>query len=108
LNGLALVVWWSHPESHKDSHKSGTIDLFFWNWNGLGENRIPIQQLHSFPGRAAQYRTLIKKSRFLRVQGKLQKVENAKERGAFVVSINATQLFPLDFPKIETRRRHAH
>jgi error-prone DNA polymerase len=55
-----------------------------------------------------QYRTLIKKSRFLCVQGKLQKVENAKERGAFVVSINAMQLFPLDFPKIETRRRHAH
>ncbi len=55
-----------------------------------------------------QYQTLIKKSRFLHVQGKLQKVENAKERGAFVVSINATQLFPLDFPKIETRRRHAH
>jgi len=55
-----------------------------------------------------EYQTLIKKSRFLRVQGKLQKVENAKERGAFVVSINATQLFALDFPKIETRRRHAH
>jgi error-prone DNA polymerase len=55
-----------------------------------------------------QHRTLIKKNRFLRVQGKLQKVENAKERGAFVVSINATQLFPLDFPRIETRRRHAH
>jgi error-prone DNA polymerase len=55
-----------------------------------------------------EYRAVIKKSRFLRVQGKLQKVENAKERGAFVVSINATQLFPLDFPRIETRRRHAH
>jgi len=55
-----------------------------------------------------QYQTLIKKSRFLRVQGKLQKVENAKERGAFVVSINASQFFPLDFPRIETRRRHAH
>ena len=55
-----------------------------------------------------QYRTLIKKSRFIHVQGKLQKVENAKERGAFVVSINATQLLPLDFPQIETRRRHAH
>jgi error-prone DNA polymerase len=55
-----------------------------------------------------EHRALIKKSRFLRVQGKVQKVENAKERGAFVVSINATQLFPLDFPKIETRRRHAH
>jgi error-prone DNA polymerase len=55
-----------------------------------------------------QHRTLIKKSRFLRVQGKLQKVENAKERGAVVVSINASQLFALDFPKIETQRRHAH
>lgn len=55
-----------------------------------------------------QHRTLIKKGRFLRVHGKLQKVENAKERGEFVVSINATQLFPLDFPRIETRRRHAY
>jgi len=55
-----------------------------------------------------EHQALIKKSKFLRVQGKLQKVENAKERGAFVVSINATQLFPLDFPRIETRRRHAH
>ncbi len=55
-----------------------------------------------------EHRALIKKSRFLRVQGRLQKVENAKERGAFVVSINATQLFPLDFPRIETRRRHEH
>jgi error-prone DNA polymerase len=55
-----------------------------------------------------QHRSLIKKSKFLRVQGKLQKVENAKERGAFVVSINAAELFPLEFPRIETRRRHAH
>lgn len=55
-----------------------------------------------------QYRALIKKSRFLRVQGKLQRVENAKERGAIVVSINAAQLLPLDFPRIETRRRHSH
>jgi hypothetical protein len=43
----------------------------------------------------------------LRVQGKSQKVEH-KERGASVVSINATQQFPLNFPKIETRRRRAH
>ena len=38
----------------------------------------------------------------------VQKVENAKQRGAYVVSINATQLFALDFPKIETRPRHFH
>jgi hypothetical protein len=44
---------------------------------------------------------------FLRCREKLQKSENAKERGAFVVSINAMRLFPLDFPKIETQRRHA-
>jgi hypothetical protein len=37
-------------------------------------------------------------------KGKFHKVENAKERGAFVVSINGMQLFGLDFPKIETRR----
>jgi DNA polymerase III alpha subunit len=55
-----------------------------------------------------EYQALIKKSSFLRVQGKLQKVENAKERGAFVVSINATQLFQLDFPRIETWRWHPH
>jgi error-prone DNA polymerase len=55
-----------------------------------------------------QYQSVIKTSKFLRVQGKLQKVQNAKERGAFVVSINATHLSALDFPKIETRRRHAH
>jgi error-prone DNA polymerase len=55
-----------------------------------------------------QYRTLVNKCKFLRVHGKLQKVENAKERGAYVVSINATQLFALDFPKIETRPRHFH
>ena len=55
-----------------------------------------------------KYKTLIKKNKFLSVQGKLQKVENAKERGAFVVSINATHLAVLDFPKIETRQRHAH
>jgi error-prone DNA polymerase len=55
-----------------------------------------------------QYRALVNKSKFLGVYGKLQKVENAKERGAYVVSINATHLFPLDFPKIETRPRHFH
>jgi error-prone DNA polymerase len=55
-----------------------------------------------------QYRSLVNKSKFLRVHGKLQKVENAKERGAYVISINATHLFPLDFPKIETRPRHFH
>jgi error-prone DNA polymerase len=55
-----------------------------------------------------QYRTLVNKCKFLRVHGKLQKAENAKERGAYVVSINATELFALDFPKIETRPRHFH
>ncbi len=55
-----------------------------------------------------QYKSIIKKSKFLSVQGKLQKVENAKELGAFVISINAAHLAPLDFPKIETRQRHAH
>lgn len=55
-----------------------------------------------------EYRALVKKSKFLRVHGKQQNVENAKERGAFVISINATHLFPLDFPRIETRPRHFH
>jgi error-prone DNA polymerase len=55
-----------------------------------------------------QYRTLVNKCKFLQVHGKVQKVENANERGAYVVSINATQLFALDFPKIETRPRHFH
>lgn len=59
-----------------------------------------------------KYRALVNKSKFLGVHGKLQKVENAKEAGAYVVSINATQLFPLDFSKIEikieTRPRHFH
>jgi error-prone DNA polymerase len=55
-----------------------------------------------------QHRSLVNESKFLRVHGKLQKVQNAKEPGAYVVSINATQLFPLDFPRIETRPRHFH
>src|ERR1041385_5934284 len=55
-----------------------------------------------------QYRALVNKSKFLGVYGKLQKVENAKERGAYVVSINATHLFSLDFHKIETRPRNLH
>jgi DNA polymerase III alpha subunit len=55
-----------------------------------------------------QYRALVNKSKFLRVHGKLQKVENAAKPVAFTMSINATHLFPLDFPKIETRPRHFH
>jgi error-prone DNA polymerase len=55
-----------------------------------------------------EYRMVVKNSKFLRVHGKLQKVENAKERGAYVVSINATQVFPLEFSGVETRSRDFH
>ena len=55
-----------------------------------------------------EHRMIVKNSKFLRVHGKLQKVENAKERGAYVVSINATQVFPLEFSRIETRSRDFH
>ncbi len=49
-----------------------------------------------------EYRAVVKSNRFLRVYGKLQKVDNAKEKGAFVTSINATQVFPLKLSNIET------
>lgn len=49
-----------------------------------------------------------KKSKFLRVQGKVQRVVNAKERGALVVSIKCNASISVGVPKIETRRRHAH
>jgi len=55
-----------------------------------------------------EHRMIVKNSKFLRVHGKLQKVENAKERGAYVISINATQVFPLEFSRIETRSRDFH
>jgi hypothetical protein len=44
----------------------------------------------------------------VRVHGKLQKVENAKERSAYVILIKATQVFPLEFSEIETRSRDFH
>jgi error-prone DNA polymerase len=55
-----------------------------------------------------QYRMIVKNSKFLRVHGKLQKVENAKERGAYVMSILAIEVFPLEFSRIETRSRDFH
>jgi error-prone DNA polymerase len=55
-----------------------------------------------------EHRMIVKNSKFLRVHGKLQKVENAKEQGAYVVSINATKVFPLEFSRIETRSRDFH
>jgi len=54
------------------------------------------------------YRMIVKNSKFLRVHGKLQKIENAKEKGAFVISINASEVFPLAFSNIETRSRDFH
>jgi hypothetical protein len=56
------------------------------------------------PAVCQQYQTLIKKSRFRRVQGKLQKVETAKEGGAFVVTINASGSFRSLFPRSRTDR----
>jgi len=47
-------------------------------------------------------------NKFLRIHGKLQKVENAKEQGAFVVSINASEVFALPVANIETRQRKFH
>lgn len=45
---------------------------------------------------------IVTNSKFLRVHGKLQKVENAKEQqGAYVVSINAGQVFALEFSRID-------
>jgi len=44
----------------------------------------------------------------MRVHGKLQKVENAKEQETFVVSINASQVFALSVANIETRLRKFH
>jgi hypothetical protein len=55
-----------------------------------------------------QYRALVNKSKFLQVQGRLQKVENAAMPGVYAMSINGTHLFALDFPKIETHPRHFH
>ena len=54
------------------------------------------------------YRMTVKNSKFLRVHGRLQKVENAKERGAYVISINASEVFPLAFSNIETMSRDFH
>lgn len=54
------------------------------------------------------YRMIVKNSKFLRVHGKLQKIENAKEKGAYVISINASEVFPLAFSNIETRPRDFH
>jgi len=52
-----------------------------------------------------QYRMIVKNSKFLRIHGELQKVQNAKEQGAYVTSIKAKEIFPLEFPAIKT---HAH
>ena len=55
-----------------------------------------------------EYRTIVKTSKFLRVHGELQKVENAKHPGAYAISIKANEIFPLEYPKIETRSRDFH
>ena len=44
-----------------------------------------------------EHRMIVTNSKFLRVHGKLQKVENAKEQGAYVVSINAGRYLHLSF-----------
>lgn len=54
------------------------------------------------------HRMIVKNSKFLQVHGKLQKVENAKEKGAYVMSINASQVFPLEFNNLETKSRDFH
>ena len=48
-----------------------------------------------------EHRATLNNSKFLRVHGKLQKAENAKEQGAFVVSINASQVFALPVANIK-------
>ena len=54
------------------------------------------------------HRMIVKNSKFLQVHGKLQKVENAKEKGAYVMSINANRVFPLEFSNLETNSRDFH
>jgi error-prone DNA polymerase len=55
-----------------------------------------------------KYRMVVRNSKFLQVDGELQKVENAKHPGAYAMSIKAKVVSPLEYPRINTRSRDFH
>ncbi len=54
-----------------------------------------------------RYRIIVDKGTFLIVTGELQKVEHAREKGAYVISVKAREVLPLE-GRIRSQSRNFH